>query len=224
MVVWIFSCFDSVPKSNQSINPTSMNGSKLPESFYQRTNVVRIARELLGKSLYTQVGDIVTGGTIVETEAYSWKERGSHAYGARKTARNAVMFGPGGHSYVYMCYGIHFLFNVVTNTAETADAVLIRALEPHTGIAAMEERRGKLANRFHLTSGPGKLARALGIDRHWNALSLMEERVWITDNGLRIPPAQIVAAPRVGIDYAGEDAALPWRFFIRDNRWVSKPT
>jgi len=183
---------------------------------------VRIARELLGKSLYTRIDDTVTGGTIVETEAYSWKERGCHAYDNRKTARNAVMFGPGGHAYVYMCYGIHFLFNVVTNTAETADAVLIRALEPHTGVAAMEERRGKLTNRFHLTSGPGKLTRALGIDRLWNGASLQQDKVWIADDGLRIRRSDIVAGPRIGIDYAGEDALLPWRFSVRGNPWVSK--
>lgn len=199
-----------------------MNSPKLPESFYQRTNVVRIARDLLGKSLFTNRDGEVSGGMIVETEAYSWKERGCHAYGGRKTARNAVMFGPGGHSYVYMCYGIHFLFNVVTNTSGTADAVLIRALEPHTGIETMEKRRGTLLNPFHLSSGPGKLTRALGIDRAWNGLSLMADRIWIADEGRRVPSSNVVASPRIGIDYAGEDAALPWRFYIKGNPWVSK--
>ena len=199
-----------------------MNVLKLPETFYERTNVVRIARELLGKSLFTNIDGVVTGGMIVETEAYSWKERGCHAFNARKTARNAVMFGPGGHAYVYMCYGIHFLFNVVTNTEDTADAVLVRALEPHTGIEVMQERRGKLSNRYHLTSGPGKLTRALGIDRQWNGRSLLADDVWISDNGTRLSNANIVASPRIGIDYAGEDAALPWRFTIKDNPWVSK--
>ena len=198
-----------------------MSGAKLPESFYQGTNVVKIARELLGKGLYTRIDNVVTGGMIVETEAYSWKERGCHAYDNRKTARNAIMFGPGGHSYVYMCYGIHFLFNVVTNTAGTADAVLVRALEPLTGIDVMQARRGKLANRYHLTSGPGKLTRALGIDRQWNGLSLLDDEIWIADNGVSVPPSRIVAAPRIGIDYAGEDAALPWRFYVNDNPWVS---
>lgn len=199
-----------------------MNSPKLPESFYQRTNVVRIARDLLGKSLFTNRDGEVSGGMIVETEAYSWKERGCHAYGGRKTARNAVMFGPGGHSYVYMCYGIHFLFNVVTNTSGTADAVLIRALEPHTGIETMEKRRGTLLNPFHLSSGPGKLTRALGIDRAWNGLSLMDDRIWIADEGRRVLSSNVVASPRIGIDYAGEDAALPWRFYIKGNPWVSK--
>jgi DNA-3-methyladenine glycosylase len=199
-----------------------MNDRKLPESFYERTNVVKIARELLGKSLFTSIDGVITGGMIVETEAYSWKERGCHAYDARKTARNAVMFGPGGHAYVYMCYGIHFLFNVVTNTTGTADAVLVRALEPHTGIAVMESRRGKLANRYHLTSGPGKLTRALGIDRQWNGRSLFDDDIWISGDSKPLSNSQIVASPRIGIDYAGEDAALPWRFTIKGNSWVSK--
>lgn len=199
-----------------------MIGLKLPESFYERTNVVRIARALLGKSLFTQVDGTITGGTIVETEAYSWKERGCHAYDARKTARNAVMFGPGGHSYVYMCYGIHFLFNVVTNRRDTAEAVLVRALEPHTGLDVMRERRGKLASHYHLTSGPGKLTRALAIDRQWNGLSLLANEVWISDTGMDVRGRDIVASPRIGIDYAGEDAALPWRFHIKGNPWVSK--
>jgi DNA-3-methyladenine glycosylase len=199
-----------------------MNDLKLPETFYERANVVRIARELLGKSLFTRIDGAVTGGMIVETEAYSWKERGCHAFNARKTARNAVMFGPGGHAYVYMCYGIHFLFNVVTNTTDTADAVLVRALEPHTGVDIMQQRRGKLANRYHLTSGPGKLTRALGIDKQWNGRSLLADDVWISDIGIRVSNSNIVASPRIGIDYAGEDAALPWRFTIKDNPWVSK--
>jgi DNA-3-methyladenine glycosylase len=195
---------------------------KLPESFYEGTNVVRIARDLLGKVLFTNIDGVVTGGVIVETEAYSWKERGCHAYGARKTARNAIMFAHGGHSYVYMCYGIHYLFNVVTNRVGTADAVLVRALEPVVGIAVMEARRGTLANRYHLTSGPGKLTRALGIDRTWNGKSLMGGEIWIEDAGKTPGPARIAAAPRVGIDYAGEDAALPWRFYVKNNPWISR--
>lgn len=194
---------------------------KLPESFYQRTDVVKIARELLGKGLFTQIDGMVTGGIIVETEAYSWKERGCHAYGARKTKRNAVMFGRGGHAYVYLCYGMHHLFNVVTNAQDTADAVLIRALEPHTGMDSMKNRRGKLVNDFHLTSGPGKLSKALGIDRRLNGKSLLDSEVWIEDIGMKINNKSVEAGPRIGIDYAGEDAKLPWRFTIKNNPWVS---
>ncbi|MEJ7645580.1 MAG: DNA-3-methyladenine glycosylase [Chryseolinea sp.] len=195
---------------------------KLPESFYQRSNVVRIAKELLGKVLYTNVNGIITGGMIVETEAYSWKEKGCHAYGPRKTSRNEIMFAEGGHAYVYLCYGMHNLFNVVTNKKDTADAVLIRALEPIEGESYMRERRGALANNFHLTSGPGKLTKALGIDRKLNGKNLLDHDVWIEDSGVLIPPRRIEATPRIGIDYAGDDASLPWRFVVKGNAWVSK--
>ena len=189
---------------------------KLPESFYQRTNVVKIARELLGKTLFTKVDGVVTGGVIVETEAYSWKERGCHAYGARKTNRNAIMFERGGHAYVYLCYGMHHLFNIVTNTSDTADAVLIRALEPHTGLDAMIRRRGELKNKFHLTSGPGKLSEAMGIDRSLNGKFLLDSEVWVEeDSRAKISSRAIEASPRIGIDYAGEDAKLPWRFNVK---------
>jgi DNA-3-methyladenine glycosylase len=193
---------------------------KLPESFYQRTNVVKIARELLGKTLFTKVNGVVTGGVIVETEAYSWKERGCHAYGARKTSRNAIMFEKGGHAYVYLCYGMHHLFNIVTNTTNTADAVLIRALEPHTGLEEMMHRRGPLKNEFHLTSGPGKLSEAMGIDRSLNGKFLLDSEVWVDDHET-ISSRSIQASPRIGIDYAGEDAKLPWRFTIKENPWIS---
>lgn len=196
---------------------------KLPAEFYQRKDVVRIAKELLGKVLYTNVNDMLTAGIIVETEAYSWKERGCHAYNARKTQRNAVMFESGGHAYVYLCYGMHHLFNVVTNVQGTADAVLIRALEPLEGTSEMLLRRGRQKIDFQLTSGPGKLTRALGIDRKLNAKNLMDNEVWIEDSGQKIVSSKIVATPRIGIDYAGEDAKLLWRFYLKDNPWVSKP-
>lgn len=195
---------------------------KLNEEFYQGRSVVQIARNLLGKGLFTRIGKMTTGGVIVETEAYSWKERGCHAYDARKTERNSIMFEAGGHAYVYLCYGIHNLFNVVTNLHGVADAVLIRAVEPLEGIEEMKKRRGLLKNPFHLTSGPGKLSRALGIDRSFNGKSLLNDEVWIEDLGKKIAKTDIDASPRIGIDYAGEDALLPWRFTIKNNRWVSK--
>ncbi len=195
---------------------------KLPESFYERTNVVKIARELLGKGLFTSVNGLLTGGLIVETEAYSWKERGSHAYGGRRTSRNDIMFEKGGYAYVYLCYGMHHLFNVVTNSADTADAVLIRALEPIEGAQYMKERRGDLKNKFHLTSGPGKLTKAMGIDRKWNGKFLLDNEIWIEDVGKKLSGKQINATPRIGIDYAGEDAKLPWRFTWNGNLWVSR--
>ena len=195
---------------------------KLNEEFYQGPNVVEIARNLLGKGLFTRKKGIVTGGMIVETEAYSWKERGCHAYNARKTDRNAIMFDAGGHAYVYMCYGIHYLFNVVTNQQGTADAVLIRAIEPIEGIEQMKKRRGAITNPLHLTSGPGKLSKALGIDRTFNGKFLLHDEVWIEDLGKKIAKVDIEASPRIGIDYAGEDALLPWRFTVKNNLWISR--
>lgn len=195
---------------------------KLNEDFYQRPNVVKIARELLGKVLFTRIDGVTTGGMIVETEAYSWKERGCHAYGARKTARNAVMFQNGGLAYVYLCYGIHFLFNVVTNTEDTPEAVLIRAVEPLTGVDEMKVRRCFVRNEFHLTSGPGKLTKALGIGRSFNGKSLLDDEIWIEDSGMKVAGRNIVASERIGIDYAGADARLPWRFTVKGNAWISK--
>ncbi len=195
---------------------------KLPDSFYQRTNVVKIARELLGKVLFTNVDGIVTGGMIVETEAYSWREKGCHAYAARKTQRNAVMFEKGGHAYVYLCYGMHYLFNIVTNQSSVAEAVLIRAVEPVHGIDEMYLRRGKLTNDFHLTSGPGKLTKALGIDRKLNGKFLAGTEVWVEDPGHKISTRRIEAGPRIGIDYAGRDALLPWRFTLKGSEWLSR--
>jgi DNA-3-methyladenine glycosylase len=195
---------------------------KLGEEFYQRHNVVTIARDLLGKVLYTKTGGQTTGGMIVETEAYSWKERGCHAYDNKKTLRNEIMFGSGGFSYVYLCYGIHHLFNIVTNVESVADAVLIRALQPVSGEKQMLQRTGA-KNIARITSGPGKLTKALGIDRKMNAKYLLENEIWVEDAGTKIARNMIVAAPRIGIDYAGEDANLLWRFFVKDNPWVSKP-
>jgi DNA-3-methyladenine glycosylase len=195
---------------------------KLTESFYERPDVVKIARDLLGKSLFTNIDGIVSGGIIVETEAYSWKERGCHAFMSRKTRRNEVMFSNGGFSYVYLCYGMHHLFNVVTNVEGVPEAVLIRALEPTHGVAEMSLRRGKLANPFHLTSGPGKLTKALGIDRNFNGKYLLSSEIWIEALHAKVSHSRIEASPRIGIDYAEEDALLPWRFTIRENPWISR--
>lgn len=195
---------------------------KLLKSFYERKNVVEIARELLGKGLFTKIDGTLTGGLIVETEAYSWKEKGCHAFGGKMTPRNEIMFGRGGHSYVYACYGIHNLFNVVTNKPGTADAVLVRALEPTLGTEEMKRRRGDLKNLYQLTSGPGKLTMALGINRTFNGKYLLNNEVWIEDLGVIVKNKDIIASKRIGIDYAGEDAALPWRFTIKGNKWISK--
>lgn len=193
---------------------------KLEQSFYQRTDVVQIARDLLGKVLVTRVAGVLTSGMIVETEAYSWKERGCHAYGGKQTRRNAAMFLPGGHAYIYLCYGLHHMVNVVTNGPGVAEAVLIRALEPMQGLETMKSRRA-VRNPHALTSGPGKLARAMGVDRSFNGKSLTGNEIWITE-GERISAEMIAASPRIGIAYALDDAKLPWRFYIRGHECVTK--
>jgi len=194
---------------------------KLEPSFYRRKNVVSVAKSLIGKLLVTTIEGSQTSGIIVETEAYSWRERGCHAYGGRKTARNEVMFEEGGRAYVYLCYGVHNLFNVVTNQRGVADAVLVRAIEPVTGLENMYRRRGQVS-LYQLTSGPGKLTRALGIDRLYNGKVLYDDDVWIEDIGMKINSKHIEAGKRIGIDYAGDDANLPWRFMMKGNRWISR--
>lgn len=179
-----------------------------------------IAKELIGKVLVTNVNEKLTSGVIVETEAYSYKERGCHAYKGM-TARNQMMFEAGGVSYVYLCYGIHHLFNVVTNFKNKADAVLIRALEPLAGQAFMQERM-KTKSLKKITSGPGKLTKALGIDRNQNGIYLGDDEIWIEESKIKLAKKDILASPRIGIDYAGEDALLPWRFTLKGSEWVSK--
>jgi DNA-3-methyladenine glycosylase len=194
----------------------------LGKEFYTDNNVVMIARNLLGKHLITNIAGTKTGGMIVETEAYSWKERGCHAFNGKMTGRNKVMFEEGGAAYVYLCYGMHHLFNVVTNRQGIADAVLIRAIEPIYGISVMESRRGISAKSKQLTSGPGKLTKALGIDRSMNGKLLWGEEVWIEEKDEKLSQSAILASKRIGIDYAGEDAHLLWRFSIKENQWVSR--
>lgn len=195
---------------------------KLQESFYNRKSVQKVAQDLLGKVLFTNVNNSLTSGMIVETEAYSFKERGSHAFNNLRTPRTEVMFGPAGVSYVYLCYGIHNLFNIVTNKKDVAEAVLIRALEPMDGKAIMLKRMNQRSEK-RLTSGPGKLTKALGIDRTLNAKSLLGEEIWVEDCGIKVAIKNIKAVKRIGIDYAGKDANLPWRYILVDNPWISRP-
>ncbi len=193
---------------------------KLEKSFYFKGDVCNIARNLLGKILYVESDEGLCGGMIVETEAYSYTERACHAFGNRRTGRTETLFAEGGSAYVYLCYGIHRLFNVVTNREGVAEAVLIRALEPVEGIDLMKWRRKK-SDLKDLTSGPGKLSEALDIKLQHNNLSLFEDAVWIADEGGSSP--EIVEGLRIGVDYAGEDAFLPWRFGISGNRFLSRP-
>lgn len=194
----------------------------LPGSFYERKDVVKIAKDLLGKMLVTNVGGVLTSGMIVETEAYAGvTDRASHAYGGRRTNRTEIMYMQGGVAYVYLCYGIHHLFNVVTNVRDVPHAVLIRAVEPVSGIEDMLRRRNKEKLQPVLTAGPGAMSEALGIRTHHTGLSLQGPDIFI-DEGIKIKDRDIVAATRVGVAYALDDALRPYRFYIRDNRFVSK--
>jgi DNA-3-methyladenine glycosylase len=198
--------------------------NRLPKSFYLRQDVVKISRELIGKKLVSRFDGRRTAGIIVETEAYLGEiDRASHAYGLRRTARTEVMFAEGGLAYVYLCYGIHHLFNVVVSPKGIPHAILIRALEPAEGIDIMLERCQKPRLDHTLTSGPGNLTRALGITTKQTGLSLIKNSpLWIEDNGMKILPAQTIACTRVGVAYAKEDALLPYRFILKDNPYVSR--
>eukprot|EP01037_Dinobryon_pediforme_P000892 gene892-899_t len=182
------------------------------------------ARDLLGKYLFTRIDGITTGGYIVETEAYNGIiDRASHAFGNRRTQRTATMFMNGGLAYVYLCYGIHEMFNVVTSTEGEPHAILIRAINPTDGLELMMLRRNMQSLKTTITSGPGSVAKALGISRTINGISLQDDRIWIEDRGLSFNTNEIAAAPRIGVAYAAEDALLPYRFYIKGNIYVSKP-
>lgn len=185
----------------------------LPISFYRRDDVVTIARGLLGKMLCTRINGGFAKAIITETEAYAGTEdRASHAYAGRRTARNEPMYAAGGVAYVYLCYGIHHLFNVVTGEEGNPHAVLIRAAIPAEGAKLMLRRRGKEKVDKTLMAGPGTVSQALGITTRLSGASLQGERIWIEDSG--IEPAGITAGPRVGVGYAGEDAARPYRYVL----------
>jgi len=196
---------------------------KLPKEFYTRPDVVQISKELLGKFLYTNIDGILTGGMIVETEAYSGRnDKACHAHLERRTKRTEIMYTEGGHAYVYLIYGIYSLFNIVTNVAGLADAVLIRAIEPMEGLPEMQLRRNLPGIQHNLTGGPGLLTMALGIKTKHYGEDLTGNLIWVEDQGVKIPETEIMASPRVGVAYAEEDALLPWRFRIKGNKWTSK--
>jgi DNA-3-methyladenine glycosylase len=197
---------------------------KLDSAFYDRPSVVKVARDLLGKVLVTRWDGAKTSGRIVEVEAYNGAvDRASHAWSGRRTARTEVMFGAGGTAYVYLIYGIHHLFNVVTNGKDIPHAVLVRALEPLGGIPVMLKRMGRERLDHSLTRGPGNLSKAMGLLTRHTGLSLLGREIWIGDDGFRPRRGEIVATPRIGVDYAGEDAALNYRFFLKGNPYVSGP-
>jgi DNA-3-methyladenine glycosylase len=196
---------------------------KLPPAFYDRSDVVAIARELLGQWLVTAFEGRLTIATIVETEAYAGiSDRASHAYNNRRTARTEVMFGPAGHAYVYLCYGIHSLFNIVTHKEGVPHAVLIRAAEPVEGEEWMLQRTGKKKGDRSLTRGPGNLARAMGLQVAHSGYSLQSGELYVA-RGTFSEPLQILSTPRIGVEYAGADALLPYRFIVANNPYVSGP-
>jgi DNA-3-methyladenine glycosylase len=196
---------------------------KLPLSFYLKDDVVFLSKQLLGKYLFTNVGEGLTGGKIVETEAYAGEiDKGSHAFGGRRTNRTEVMYSKGGIAYVYLIYGFYDMFNVVTGKEGRPHATLVRAIEPTEGIEIMLQRRKMSKAEPKLTAGPGVLCRALEITRELNGESLLGDKIWIEDRGEKIADEDIIASPRVNIQYAGAHAEFPWRFRVKNNPWTSK--
>ena len=197
---------------------------KLTADFYEREDVLAISRELLGKVLCTNFDGKLTSGIIVETEAYAGiTDKASHAYRGRRTNRTETMYTIGGSAYVYLCYGIHHLFNVVTNVEGVPHAVLIRAVQPLDGIDIMLRRRNMKTISNRLTAGPGILSQAMDISVHSSGQSLLDKQMWIEnrENNNPLKDFQIISSPRVGVQYAGKDASNPWRFQVEKSPWVS---
>lgn len=196
---------------------------KLPRSFYLREDVLKITRELLGKFLVTRFNGVITAGMITEAEAYAGEiDSASHAFKGRRTPRTEVMFANGGTAYVYICYGIHHLFNVITNQANIPHAILIRGIEPAEGIETMLERRHMNSPAYNLTAGPGALAVAMGIHVKHSGLDLLGDTIWIEDRGVKIPSQKIRPTIRVGVEGSGKDARLLYRYIIEGNPWVTR--
>ena len=193
---------------------------KLGIEFYDRTDVLKIAKQLIGKILVTRFDGIVTSGRIVETEAYiGLTDKASHSYNGKRTVRNEHMYAPPGTGYVYICYGMHHLFNVVTNKKDIPDAVLIRAIEPLKGIPKMLSRTNKKKFDNTLTRGPGNVGKALGITKIHSGINLLGNKIFIADadsTGILIGSSR-----RIGVESSGDAALLPYRFFIIGNKFVS---
>jgi len=195
---------------------------KLPIEFYKRTDVVLIARELIGKIIVTKFNGQITSGRIVETEAYiGFTDRASHSYGGKRTARNEYMYAEAGTAYVYICYGMHHLFNVVTNKKNIPDAVLIRAVDPLCGIDIMLKRSGKAESGSSITKGPGNAAKALGISKNHSGVNLLSNEIYIIDDGHVFEDALLGVSSRIGIGNTGDAALKPYRFYVKGNRFVS---
>lgn len=196
---------------------------QLTPAFYQRKNVCAIAKELIGKLLVTHFNNQLTVGRIVETEAYNGVvDKASHSYGGRYTNRTEVMYKSGGLAYVYLCYGIHHLFNVVTNVEGVPHAVLIRGIEPVDGIETMLERMRKTKMDHAVGRGPGNVSKALGLQVLHSGMDLYGDSIFIVNDGQHYKTSAIIATPRIGVDYAAEDALLPYRFIVKDHPHVTK--
>lgn len=196
-------------------------GKRLPRGFYLREDTISIANELLGKLIVVPDNGRRVSGMIVETEAYLGEvDRAAHSYAGRRTPRNEVTYGKGGHAYVFFIYGMYYQLNVVTGPADHPHVVLIRAVEPVEGIEIMRQRRGAMKDR-NLTSGPGKLCIALNINRDLNGEDLRGMQIWLEDHR-SFTSEEIAVGKRIGIDYAGKDAEKPWRFWVKDNAYVSR--
>lgn len=199
-------------------------GNKLSKEFYLRNDVIQVSKDLLGKFLITNKNGIITGGMITDVEAYNGiMDKASHAFGGRRTVRTETMYARGGVAYVYFCYGIHHLFNVVTNDKEYPHAVLIRAIEPIIGIDEMLKRRKKESVQPNLTSGPGSMSASLGIKVTDSGIDLTGNIIFIEDRNILITEKNIVSTKRIGVEYAGKDALLNYRFYLKGNMFVSKP-
>ncbi len=195
---------------------------KLPVEFYDRKDVVQIARDLLGKIIVTKFDGIVTSGKISETEAYiGLTDKASHSFGGKRTFRNEHMYAAPGIAYVYICYGMHHLFNVVTNKKDIPDAVLIRAVEPLKGIETMLQRTGKIKLDNTLTKGPGNVGRALGISKNHSGLNLMGNKIFICDDNVCFDESEIGVSKRIGVESAGTAALYKYRFYVKGNKFVS---
>jgi len=190
---------------------------KLEPDFYLRENVLEITQELIGKFLVTNIDNSLTSAMIIEAEAYNGVvDKASHAYNNRRTKRTEVMYADGGLAYVYLCYGIHHLFNIVTNERGTPHAVLIRAAIPKDGIDTILERRSQDAITKKTSNGPGTVSTALGIKTTHSGISLLDNVIWLEDRGIKFNKKEIITSPRIGVDYAGKDALLPYRYRLKE--------
>ena len=186
---------------------------KLSSDYYLQPKVLTIAKDLIGKVLVTKINGKITSGIICETEAYMGiVDKASHAFGNRRTPRTETMYADGGIAYIYLCYGIHHLFNIVTNVKNVPHAVLIRGIHPLDGLTEILKRKNLIEVKKNLGIGPGNVSTCLGMHTNYDKTSLLGNKIWIEDQKIKVNKKKIIIGPRVGVDYAGEDAKLPYRF------------